>query len=81
MLIPKIEKPKNIRQFRPISLCNVAYKTVTKVLVNRLKPLLDCFVAPTQQSFVPGRLIADNVILYKKSSILFEEKEGGQLVT
>lgn len=39
-LIPKIDQPTSINQFRPISLCNVGYKIVTKIIVARLRPLL-----------------------------------------
>ena len=39
-LIPKVKKPKHVREFRPISLCNVVMKSVTKTMANGLKPIL-----------------------------------------
>lgn len=63
VLIPKVDHPTRISQFRPISLCNVIYKLVTKVLVNRIRPFLDELVGPLQSSFIPGRGTVDNAIV------------------
>ena len=63
VLIPKNERSESIKQFRPISLCNVVYKILTKVLVNRLKNCIGKLVNPLQASFVPGRHAADNIIM------------------
>lgn len=45
-LIPKCKGPENMGQFRPISLCNVPYKMISKILVNRIRPLLSQFHRP-----------------------------------
>ncbi|XP_039053962.1 uncharacterized protein LOC120196158 [Hibiscus syriacus] len=63
VLLPKVDNPETITQFRPISLCLVLYKIITKVIVNRIKPILPELVSKCQTSFIPGRSIIDNIVL------------------
>lgn len=51
VLIPIIDQPRRLKEFRPISLCNVIYKVVTKVLVQQLRAFLDDLIGPLQSSF------------------------------
>ena len=45
-LIPKCEGVDSLNKFKPISLCNVIYKIITKAIANRLKPLLPSLISP-----------------------------------
>ncbi|KAL4296489.1 hypothetical protein GQ457_12G013640 [Hibiscus cannabinus] len=62
-LIPKVKDPVHMTQLRPISLCMVVYKIVSKVLVNRMKPFLSACIDDTQAVFLKGRLISDNILI------------------
>ena len=61
-LIPKHDNAKEIKNYRPISCCNILYK-VSKVLANRLKVLLLELIEPNQCAFVKGRLLLENLLL------------------
>lgn len=63
VLIPKGNIPQTIKDYRPISHCNVIYKVILKIMVNQLRPLLDDLISKTQSAFIPGRLVSDNAII------------------
>jgi hypothetical protein len=77
VLIPKTKNPERIIEYRPISLCNVLYKIISKVLANWLKVILPNIISPTQSTFVPGRMITDNVLLAYEITHLMHTKKGG----
>jgi hypothetical protein len=64
VLIPKVDDPETLGHFRPISLCNVIYKIVSKCLVNRLRPLLDGIISEAQSAFILGGLLPTMLCLH-----------------
>lgn len=62
-MIPKVLNPKAVSNYRPIALCNVYYKTISKLLSLRLKPVLQSIVSENQPAFILGRTISDNVLI------------------
>lgn len=55
MLIPKFEKAVEPYDYRPIILCNVVYKIITKIMVERMKPILPNLISNEQDGFVEGK--------------------------
>lgn len=62
-LIPKIVGAKKVADYRPIALCNVFFKIISKMLALRLKPVLHTIISENQSAFLPGRAIADNILI------------------
>ena len=76
VLIPKTRNASNIGDFRPISCLNTLYKVISRLLTGRLKEALQPVISHAQSAFMPGRLLAENVLLateliqgYKKKNI------------
>jgi hypothetical protein len=65
-LIPKEKGALSFDRFRSISLCNIGYKIITKVIANRLKGILPAIIPENQGGFIKGRHITDNIILVQE---------------
>ncbi|GKV25499.1 hypothetical protein SLEP1_g34934 [Rubroshorea leprosula] len=63
VLIPKVNSPQKIEEFRPISLVGVMYKLIAKLLARRLSSVLNGIIGENQMAFVGGRQLADSVVI------------------
>ena len=74
-LIPKQSGSYIVHHVRPISLCNIVFKIITKILANRFKFMLPKIISPMQYAFVPSRNIQDNTILAYELLHSFKNKK------
>ena len=77
-LVPKVKLPNKMKDFRPISLSNVAYKLISKVLVNRFKKVLPQIISENQSAFLSKRLIIDNVLIAFELMHYLDHKKSGK---
>ena len=61
VLIPKSNLPKHFQDFRPISLCNLCYKLISKIIARRIRPYLSMALSDEQLGFLKGRQLLDVV--------------------
>ncbi|KAJ3701906.1 hypothetical protein LUZ61_005611 [Rhynchospora tenuis] len=77
-LIPKTVEPLTSAEYRPISVGNILYRLVMKLVATRLRPFLKKVVSQEQNAFLKGRSIADNIILVKEILHSFSQKNFKQ---
>ncbi|XP_031107295.1 uncharacterized protein LOC116011981 [Ipomoea triloba] len=71
------KQPDSMTDFRPISLCNVVYRILAKVLANRLREVLQSVISSAQSAFIPGRSIVDNVLIaFESVHSMYRMKRG-----
>lgn len=77
--VSKKKHPSIVLDYRPISLYNVLYKLISKVVANRLKVLLPYLILDSQSDFVLGRQIMDKILIaYEVIHFLRRKSNGTQ---
>ncbi|XP_075499822.1 uncharacterized protein LOC142538375 [Primulina tabacum] len=80
-LIPKVVGAHAWSDFRPISLCNVTNKIISKLLYSRMRVVVERLISPNQSGFVPGRMISDNILLAQElTHSLTLPNRGGNVI-
>ena len=74
-LVPKVQNPTSMDDFRPISCCNTIYKCISKLIANRIKNVLPSLADKAQTGFIKGRSITDNILLAQELLRNYHRKE------
>ncbi|XP_041015027.1 uncharacterized protein LOC121257846 [Juglans microcarpa x Juglans regia] len=74
---PGPDDPHSFEKFRPISLCSMAYKIFSKIIVSRLTSVFPRLISPEQGAFIPGRSIFENISLAQEMVHGLKKKTRG----
>lgn len=62
-LIPKSKHEPTAADFRPISCCNIIYRTISRIIASRMAAMLPQIIDPAQAAFIEGRSMVENMML------------------
>ncbi|GAA0151838.1 hypothetical protein LIER_10467 [Lithospermum erythrorhizon] len=74
-LVPKVEYPKSMKEYRPIPCCNILYKAITRIL-GRMRGFMSSLVSLSQSTFIPGRSLTDSVLLLQELVQGYHKEDG-----
>lgn len=66
VLVPKVQDASLVTDFRPISVCNIVYKVISKLLATRIKPYMNQIIPKAQSAFIARREISESVVLLRE---------------
>ncbi|XP_074267102.1 uncharacterized protein LOC141590406 [Silene latifolia] len=73
-LIPKVDNPRSVKEFRPIACCNTLYKVISKIICTRISGCLPQIINPAQCAFIKGRSILGNILISQDLFRLYTRK-------
>lgn len=78
-LISKVKYLKKLADLRPISLCNLLMRILSKVMANRIKPTLNAIISENQSAFIERRLLTDNALIAYEVNHYIRRKTQGKV--
>ncbi|GJS16144.1 putative RNA-directed DNA polymerase, eukaryota, reverse transcriptase zinc-binding domain protein [Tanacetum coccineum] len=79
-LIPKITNPIHIKDYRPISLIGIHYKSIAEILANRLSVVIDKLISHEQTAFIKGRQILDGPLILSELIEWYKKRKKKMLL-